>query len=319
MIECNPTTERLRISVNTFTVTRSWYQITAGRNIITATNLETNEETTITIAVGTYSYADLCKLISLAYPPVKATYSYTYNQITLKTTVPHRWTFVPGIAEIMGFLFDIPMEGVIVQSLIACKPVATEAIHIEVVNLPPMDDSVNLTNVNGTVEPDSKLAIIPITNTKPFHICNWLNETDVGLFTSEYKLNLLELRFADEQGRRLAFLPEHTMTLKIDTYELNENQDMLQLLREIREDLRDIALQQALGNEGTFVTGNNQGSGGGEQGMMMPPQQGMEPIPQGRLRPPLWSMPMIAGGGLGRIVGGGSGMNYASATEMQQT
>jgi hypothetical protein len=158
----------------------------------------------------------------------------------------HRWVFKDGLAQILGFVPNVPYEGVTVASPNVCVPLVTEAIHVKLVNLPCLDEAVNMTNVSGMVMPDTTLGIVPVTTTTPFHVVSYTNDTDVGMWTGDYKLNVMEFHLMNEDGLELSFLPDWWCTLKIETYDMDEQRELLNLIRQMQKDLNDLLMHKVL-------------------------------------------------------------------------
>lgn len=246
-VEADPTKEKFKISLQQFMVPYNWYQVNEGSNRFTATDLTTNTTTLRTIPPGSYNYFELGKLIGLLYESCRATYLPYQNKIVLETSQNHRWVFSDGLAQIMGFLPEVPYEGTAVTSPYVCRPLTTEAIHVHITNLPCMDEAVNLTNVTGNIAPDTTLAIVPVTTTQPFHVLTYTNQLDdAGVYTSDFKLTYMDFLLTNEDGTELTWMPDHIMTLKIDTVELNENADMLDVMRKMQQDINDLLLSNML-------------------------------------------------------------------------
>lgn len=237
-------TERIRVSLQSFQVPLSWYQILDGRNTISVTNLSSNTVTNLTVPPGTYSYHELCRVLQTLYAPLSAKHFPNQNTLLLFTLQPHRYVFSKGLAEIMGFLPGVPYEGTSVHSPLVCQPLTTQSIHIRLANMPPAQDNLSMTNLSGDVDVDATLAIVPVVNTQPFHVLTWENDIDTGVFTGDHKLTQIEFLLSNEDGDELTFLPDHVMVLKIETHEQDDSnpREMMRLLRGLKEAVDTLVL-----------------------------------------------------------------------------
>ena len=245
-VECDPSTERFRVSLMEFSVPYVWYTVNAGFNAILFENLATNTSTSVVVPPGTYAYHDLVKIINGLYPGTKARYLDAQNAVSFSAASQHRVTMSQGIAEILGFEPNVPYEGVAIKSIKPCSPMATTHIILNVTNLPPLDSNVNLTNLSGAITPSSMLAVVPITATPPFHEIVWQNDLDFGMWTSDYKLTSLDFELVNEDGNELTFIPDHRFTLRLDVFDIGDNDPLHRDVADIRNDVRNLFLHKYL-------------------------------------------------------------------------
>ena len=248
-LEAEPLVEKFRVSLNQFMIPYNWYQVNEGLNAITIFDPVQQAGYTAWVPPGTYNYFDLCGLLQ-GFLNTPVSYLETQNKVQITTDVPKTITFSQGIAQILGFEPDVPYTtSVRFPDLVSpnvCRPLATESIHVRITNLPCLDEAVSLTNVTGSVTVDDTVGIVPVANTRPFHVINYLNQTDDGNFTGDYKLTYLEFLLTNEDGLELTYLPDFTMTLKIDTVMVNEDEELMNVLRKMQADINDLLIAKAL-------------------------------------------------------------------------
>jgi hypothetical protein len=113
--------------------------------------------------------------------------------------------------------------------------------------LPPHGDVLSLDNFNGIVEASDILASIHL-NAPPFQLVTFQNTDGHGVFTSDTKINSLELRFTDQEGEAFDVMPEHYLTLRVEVYEWRDSGlfELYERVDQIKDLLDKMWLNEAL-------------------------------------------------------------------------
>jgi len=242
-IECNPSIERIRVTLTEFSIPFTWYQIPEGENSFMFTRGDTTQQVFIT--PGTYSYHELAKELSGLLDPVVVRYLPNQNKMYFAMPGSDQFTleFARFLGSILGFRSNIDYTGNEVVSQYPCQPLVTTHLIIKT-NLPPSEAGVNFTNIEGPVRPDSTLAIIPLVNTPPFHTLHWINEMDIGYMTSDYKLNQFTVEVTSEDGAYVPDLPDYWFQIRADVINIDEDTTIQDTLEEVSNDLKTLVLHK---------------------------------------------------------------------------
>jgi hypothetical protein len=110
----------------------------------------------------------------------------------------------------------------------------------------------NFSNMDGEVRQSSILSKILI-NAPPFQLITFqqLLESD-GLWSADNSIERLEFVFTDMNGVELEGLPEHELTIRIESYTMSDvkMKDLLKEIKEIKTILKDLFLSKYLKNRG---------------------------------------------------------------------
>ena len=247
VIDVDYKVERIKISLLDFNCYFSWYSVNEGFNTIYFTNLETNKTTTVSLHKGTYKYQQLQRAIRAAYPECGIFWNEMDNKFEFSFAVPHRMEF-DGIYETLGFTLGAKPEGTLIEPTNSMLPMPFTYIYVNLANVSPCNDSLNLDNFIGDVRVSNVLARVPV-NCAPFRNIFYQNVApdDTGIDTTESSLNRLDFVLTNADGVELTFLPDYEMTLRFQVYsQEDENTDMKQDIRTIRENVGDIFLHKML-------------------------------------------------------------------------
>lgn len=248
MIEGDSNSEIIKISLVDFSCYYSWYLVNEGFNTITFKNLVTNQETVVSLPIGTYKYQRLGQQIAALYPACTVVWDEASNKLRFTFAQSHRMTF-DGVYEVLGFSAGAAPTGTTIESERAMTPMALTHLYLNLANVSPVHHSVNLDNLSGEIRVSSVLARIPV-NAPPFQLVHFINPTleSNGIDTNEINMNKLEFVITNGDGHEITFMPDHQMTLRIQVYDKDDadKRDVVENVREIRETLKDLFVMKHL-------------------------------------------------------------------------
>jgi len=251
LIDASSQIERIKISLLDFSCYYSWFQINSGFNTINFTNLTTNVTTSITIPVGTYRFQLLAQTIDNLYASCNCLWDETTNKLVFTFATNHRLSF-DGVYKTLGFNYGETPQGTTIISSNPMEAMATTHIYINMPNVSPVAESVNMDNLSGEIRVSNILARIPII-TSPFQLINYVNQipNDNGIDTTEGTLSQFEIYITNHDGVELTFMPEHELTIRLQIYttEDEKNNEAFEDLKAIRETLKDLFIQKHLNQQ----------------------------------------------------------------------
>jgi len=253
LIECSED-QYIRITLMNMTVYHSWYGINNGFNTLRFTNLGTMAQTTVVIPEGNYAYSKLATTLTSLYTPLTCVYNSQTNKLQFSFQQATTMDFLDGSYSVLGFANNNPRStmGGIISSDTVLTPTQTTNICLNIPNLTPAN-SLNLQNTNdGKTKVSNMLLAMPLTS-DPFQLITYNNtyngESQFGLVVYERKLNILRFQFTDFDGNLLTYIPDSTLSLKIEILtDTTQNNQIRDDVREIKNFIRMMLISQHLLN-----------------------------------------------------------------------
>ena len=126
-------------------------------------------------------------------------------------------------------------------------PPQLETVCVRLIGVNPRDAKMNMESVQGSLmKPSTLLCSFAATGGPYMHI-NYSNvSNEFALALDDPALGVLHFVLTDNEGNDLTFLPEHTIVIRVDTYQLKTTEG-LELQREIVNLTKDQMMASALG------------------------------------------------------------------------
>lgn len=223
----------LKITLMNFSTYRSWYTINTGYNTISFKNLVTLATTVVIIPAGNYNYKVLASTINSLYPATVCSWNSYTNKLTFTFTQNHEVSFPDLSYMVLGFNQGAVLQGTTITSQTVIKPTVADHICIHLKDVTPYL-TFNLDNLAGNGMNVSDVIMAMTVTTQPFDLVVWRNTNDEFMLTiKEKKLNSLRFYFTDFDNNALTYLPESQLVLRVDTYDLKEDETLRSALEDI--------------------------------------------------------------------------------------
>lgn len=254
----DPTTQRMKVSLMSFTGHYNWTEVNETNNSIIFKNLNTNISTTVTLAHGNYPLQKMAKVISTMYPQVQCTHVSETNKFVFNFgVVPHGIQFVGASYDVIGFTpMDDGINGIMIASTQTIKPMKRLNIYVRLLDVLPSDECLNLDNFNSVhLQPSNVLCAFPI-NGQPWQSINF-NDTSAGdtfgMWISNTHLTKLRFQLTDCDGEVLDFIDDYEAIFQIGIWDEDnkcELNRMVDKLNSIDSSLKNMALMKYIGRGG---------------------------------------------------------------------
>lgn len=256
----DPATEKIRISLMSFSGWFNWTEVNDTNNQFVFTNLDTNLATTITLTHANYPLQKLARVISTLYPQVICSYIPETNRLFFNFgSVPHSIEFVGMSFDVMGFTSaDDGVSGTTLTSSIPIKPMKRLNVYIRLLDVIPKDENLNLDNFNSLhLEPSNVLCSFPI-NGQPWQSINF-TDTAAGetfaMWIGNPTLTKLHYQLTDSDGNELDFIDDYEIAFQVSVWSNDTNQEtktMVEKLRSIDTTLKQLSMLNYLSKRGNI-------------------------------------------------------------------
>ena len=238
--------ENIKISLVKLTLPLVINQVNSTNNSLTFIN-HSNQHTTVIIPNGSYNVYELIKVIQQQYPLMSsATFDKSRNYFIFNFFVEHRIIFNGKSRDIFGFSEDVLTPSTTITSTKPAKPNSIDNIVFNLYGISPYAH--NLDNLGGNLKFSHAIAVLEIDDI-PYGTLRY-NNLDGEFAISSHDKHIKSLHFVmtdtDGQVLNYANLPNFTFVLKIEYEKVND--DMNNVLHEIKEYQRAVYLHTALGN-----------------------------------------------------------------------
>lgn len=227
--------EEIRLSLVQLSMPLTFNQVNPVNNNIIFTNKTTNSTTSITIPDGNWNVYDLAAYIRNTYHEISSlTFSRHTNHFIFTFSQPHQISFNDETNLLFGFENTLTQIGTTIESDLPSKPTSIDDIIMCVYGVTNL--SHNLDNVvTPTITPSPMLGMIPIDDI-PFGNLRYINDNgEYSIRISEKAIKRLRFVMTNTEGRILDFcnLPDFTFVIKI--MYVDNNNESIKLLREIKD------------------------------------------------------------------------------------
>lgn len=253
----DPTKERIKVALMSFTGWFSWSEINNTNNTFAFKNLITNQTTSISLNNGNYPLQKLARIINTLYSEVQCHYIVESNKFVFTFNQPHSITFTGRSFDVLGFeAGDDGIQGTTITSIIPIKPMKRLNMYVRLMDAVPCDDCMNLDNFNSIhLQPSNVLCSFPI-NASPFMSINF-NDANVGeifgMWIGNTQLTKLHFQLTDCEGNVLDMIDDYEIQFQIGIYSLEtdiELKGIKQELTTIKTTLQNIAMMNFLDKKG---------------------------------------------------------------------
>jgi hypothetical protein len=246
--------EVFRLTLKGLTTQLSWGYITV--NTCSFTIKEDGVPRTVLILPGNYTFKSLAQAITTAYfahdqsavdhNRFRCTWSPVTNRLTFASAAGRALSLTfPSVAAAETYGFKSVTPGVLTSQQIL-NPMAHNSLCISVGGIRPRS-TYNLANVHSELVGRTNLmAVVPVDSTvPPYSILQWTNPGDLfTLYITERSLDTLQIQITDWSGNPFTAMPEHALTLQLDTFRCVDLKH--QALQSIDDRMQTLVLQNAL-------------------------------------------------------------------------
>jgi hypothetical protein len=238
--------ESIKISLVKLTLPLVIHQVNSTNNKLTFINAS-NQSTLVTIPNGTYNVFELIKVIQGQYPAITlATFDKSRNFFVFTFGTNHRITFNNKSNELLGFTDNITTPTTTITSNTPARPSSINDIVFNLYGVSPVFN--NLDNLAGQITLSHALSVIPVVDI-PYGTLRYSNDANEFEMSIQDK-DIKQLRFVmtDVDGLSLDYanLPDYEFVLKVSFEKQTNNDDMVNVLNEIKEYSRHSFLHTAL-------------------------------------------------------------------------
>lgn len=236
--------ETIKLSLVKLTLPLVIHQVNSKNNQITFINAS-NQSTTVTIPNGTYTVYELIKVLQSSYPALtSATFDKSRNHFVFNFAINHRITFIGKSNEIFGFNGNITTPATTIQSNLPAKPNSIDNIVFNVYGINPLFN--NLDNLTGDMKLSHAISVLDIQDI-PYGVLRYNNDAmEFAVSTHDREIKRLHFVMTNEFGVTLDYanLPDFTFVMKVEY--LTQNDDMVEVLKDIKEYQRASYLHSAM-------------------------------------------------------------------------
>lgn len=245
----------IRVYVKTISLPYSWPQINNYNNTININDIFNNNQMTIVLKNGIYSYPQLCQAINNQWGSTIV--SFDINQLKFifnwKTLI--QLTFYQQSYQTFGFTInDQGIKGQTITSTTILNEKKLQNLYVNIDNLLPASlsnfDNIGVSNTN--FKQSNILCQIPL-HVEPWGILYYKNE-DYYMDLSVSQLNNLTISMRDINGNYLYDLPNFEMVLNIQIInKINtDNQIIMKNLKSLNESTSMIKMMKYLKNKAYY-------------------------------------------------------------------
>ena len=217
--------EVMSITLINFDMPFDWYITNSTNNSFYFTRLSDNTQFNIVLEAGNYPYRDLAKAINSQYSGVFCSYKSVSNKMLFTFTEPHTIGLTGNSYITLGFNVGETPESSsnIIESTTQLQSSnILQEVCVRVEGLTPYT-VFNLDNVGGGVNISNILLAMPFT-TAPYDMMTFRNFTDQNMmFFSNKHVNFMRFLIGDFDDNFLEFINDWSMTLKIETFKIDQN------------------------------------------------------------------------------------------------
>jgi len=239
--------QAMRVSLTSWSVFCSWDNVTEDNNKLAINGVG------IDIPVGNYTFFQMADTLTELYAAqnnqktLVVEYLPSYNRLSFQFSAPSVIEFRNASWSILGFTSGDTQAGALILSEVAIKPRLVDSVKVALRGVVPQSYAFEITE-DGLIRNVDYLANVPITS-PPYGLNVWrsLVDGDAALFVADKTIqNIRIIMYQDNEEQLAVFLPHSEMVLKVDTFVVNESQDMIDHLSKISEYSRLQFLQQGL-------------------------------------------------------------------------
>jgi hypothetical protein len=220
--------EVFRLTLKALTTQLSWGYVTGVSCSFTV--YENGVPRTVTISPGNYSFKGLAQAITAAFFAFDAS-ALDYNRFRCTwSSVTNKLTFASAAGKVLSLAFPSQAAAetygfktaapAVLTSQVVLNPMAFNSLYLSVAGIRPRL-TYNLANIHSELVGRTNLmAVIPVDSSiPPYSILQWTNPGDTfSLYITERSLDTLQIQITDWHGNPFTAMPEHTLTLQLDTF-----------------------------------------------------------------------------------------------------
>jgi hypothetical protein len=201
----------------------------------TTTRVSDNTSQTITLPTGNYPYKLLYQTINLLVGSQVCSFNKIKNKFRFTFDEQYTLAFNDRSYELLGFSNEIHSGNVIESDKVLNPFGVLDNICIHLKGVQPYR-AYNLDNMEGSeVVVSDLLCAIPFTSA-PYDMYSWTNTgNQYQMYIYDQSLQSLGFKISDFRNEALTYLPNFTMTLKVETYQTYDEDESLQTLKKILE------------------------------------------------------------------------------------
>lgn len=204
-------------------------------NSFTITRVRDNHTINITLPVGNYPYKLLYQTINLIAGGNICTFDKIKNKFRFTFDEPHSITFNDNSYKVLGFTNSNHTGTMLVSNEVMNPYNQLDNLCVHLTGVQPYR-AYNLDNMVSTdIVVSNLLCAIPF-NASPYDMLNWVNTgNQYQMYIHDKRIEHLRFRITDFKNAPLSFIPNFTMTLKVETYKTFDEDESLITLRKILE------------------------------------------------------------------------------------
>jgi hypothetical protein len=239
--------ELLCITLMNFNVYCSCYNVNDTNKSFTITRMSDNAVTNVTLPVGSYPYKLLYQTINLLAGSDVCSFNKIKNKFRFTFTESHTISFNDKSFELLGFSNNTH-AGTVIESDEVLNPfnqLDNLCVHLSGVQ-PYRAYNLDIM-VSSDVVVSDLICAIPFT-TSPYDMLNWVNVgNQYQMYIHDKSIQSLNFKITDFKNEPLTYLPNFTMTLKVETYQTYDEDETLQTMKKILEYTKMNFLSKHLG------------------------------------------------------------------------
>lgn len=225
----DPSKQRMKVSLATFGMTSTWTEINSTNNIVEFDH--GNTTTRITIPEGNYPFYDLAQYITQSQDAISCVWGQTSNTFSFTEANGDAITihFINDAHEVLGFLpTDEGLTGTKITSTTPIVPRQHTELYVRLGSATLSSDCLSFdnynTNMKNVIKASNILTVIPITSSPWQHMFydNTLHGMESGVYITNEKLTMLHILITDKYGNPATFMPDWTMSLKVEVYNMED-------------------------------------------------------------------------------------------------
>jgi hypothetical protein len=243
-IECSKD-EVITFTLMNFELPFSWYMVNSTNNTFTFTNTITNTSTIISLDYGNYSYRKLADVINEQYNGVFCEYLVPQNKIQFTFSQNHSITLSGKSYQVLGFNSNETPQGTTITSTNQLQQgTQITEVCLSLLGLAPYRDAFNLDTIGKSIQISNVLLAMPFS-VNPFEIMSFRNYNNQNtMFVANKKVNTIRFTLTDFDDNFLNFVPDYTMTIKVDTFAIDTNGEKMNEKMEYLIQLNKLQLMQ---------------------------------------------------------------------------
>lgn len=248
------TSQRIKVTLLTFSLSSNWTEIDATNNIVSFTYLGTT--IFITIPFGSYPFYDLANTITSLQTDIiccwnKPSNTFVFTSVTNDPITIH---FPTESYNVLGFSqADDGTSGTTVTSTTPIVPRQNTELYVKLMNVSLGAENISLDNYtpDGSLTPSNILAVVPIISS-PFMSMFYDNSTymsQTGVYISNEMFQQLCIDVVDKYGKHATFIPDWSASFLVEILDIEDPdlEDMKSSLDSINDTLGKMLTLKVIG------------------------------------------------------------------------